>query len=82
MPVTSIDQGGDFTTREFVVDVLITVFHKKEQAAEAIMLNVHNKGVGLAGVYTREIAETKIRVVEQLAKSAEFPLRLTMEPED
>lgn len=74
--------NDDYTTRDFVVEVLVTVFHRKLHEAEAIMLNVHQKGVGVAGVYTREVAETKIRTVEQLARNEEFPLRLTMEPED
>jgi ATP-dependent Clp protease adaptor protein ClpS len=74
--------NDDYTTREFVVEILIAVFHKKENEAIAIMLNVHQKGVGVAGIYTREVAETKVRIVEQLARSAEFPLRLSIEPEE
>ncbi len=74
--------NDDYTTREFVVDVLRSVFHKSESDALTIMLHVHNNGIGVAGVYTREIAETKIRTVEGLARRYEFPLRLSMEPED
>ena len=74
--------NDDYTTREFVVEVLVTVFHKALPTAEAIMLDVHRSGVGVAGVYTREVAETKVRTVEQLARAAEFPLRLSLEPED
>ncbi len=74
--------NDDYTTREFVVQVLHAVFHLNEQDAIRVMLHVHNNGVGVAGVYTREIAETKIRTVERLAKEHEFPLRLTMEPEE
>jgi ATP-dependent Clp protease adaptor protein ClpS len=70
-----------YTTREFVVDVLRTVFHKSETEATQIMMHVHINGVGLAGVYPREIAETKIKTVQQLALEYEFPLLLTMEPE-
>ncbi|MGB5265158.1 MAG: ATP-dependent Clp protease adaptor ClpS [Polyangiales bacterium] len=74
--------NDDYTTREFVVHVLNTVFHLGEQDAIRIMLHVHNNGVGVAGVFTREVAESKIQRVEQLAQEHEFPLRLTMEPEE
>lgn len=71
--------NDDYTTMEFVISILETVFHKSTPDATKIMLNVHNEGVGIAGVYTREICETKISVVHQLAKKNEFPLRCTME---
>lgn len=74
--------NDDYTTREFVVDVLKQVFHHTESTAMAIMLHVHHNGLGVAGVYTREVAETKIAIVEQLALEHGYPLRLTMEPED
>lgn len=74
--------NDDYTTREFVVQVLHSVFYLNEQEAIRVMLHVHNNGVGVAGVYTREIAETKIKTVERLAQEHEFPLRLTMEPEE
>jgi len=74
--------NDDYTTREFVVDVLMGVFHHTESEAVHIMLHVHNNGVGVAGVFTFEIAETKIKMVEKLAAEQEFPLRLSMEPED
>lgn len=74
--------NDDYTTREFVVDVLVHVFHHDEPAANAIMLHVHNNGVGVAGVFTREIAETKIAIVERLAREREYPLHLSMEPVD
>lgn len=74
--------NDDYTTREFVVDVLVHVFHHDEAAAQNIMLHVHNNGVGVAGVFTREIAETKIAVVERLAREREYPLHLSMEPVD
>lgn len=74
--------NDDYTTREFVVEILRIVFHHQEHAATQIMLAVHRAGVGVAGVYTYEVAETKIRTVEAMAKAFEFPLRLTMEPED
>ncbi len=74
--------NDDYTTREFVVDMLTSVFRKSEADAVAIMLNVHHNGVGIAGVYTLEIAETKVRRVEGLARQQGFPLRLSIEPED
>jgi len=74
--------NDDYTTREFVVQVLHNVFHRGEQDAIRVMLHVHNNGVGVAGVFTREVAETKIQRVERMAREQEFPLRLTMEPEE
>lgn len=74
--------NDDYTTREFVVYVLQSVFHLGEQDSIRIMLHVHHNGVGVAGVFTREVAETKISRVEQMAREQEFPLHLTMEPEE
>jgi ATP-dependent Clp protease adaptor protein ClpS len=74
--------NDNYTTREFVVAVLKEVFHKSETDAVQIMLHVHYNGVGVAGVYTFEVAETKIRVVEAAARENGFPLRLSMEPEE
>ena len=74
--------NDNYTTRDFVVAVLKEVFHKSEPEAIQIMLHVHNNGVGVAGVYTFEVAETKIKTVEKLARENEFPLRLSVEPED
>ncbi|MBN1656393.1 MAG: ATP-dependent Clp protease adaptor ClpS [Deltaproteobacteria bacterium] len=74
--------NDNFTTREFVVEILRDVFHKNEQEAVQIMLHVHNNGVGVAGIYTYEVAEMKIRTVEILARRQEFPLRLSIEPEE
>ncbi len=73
--------NDDYTTREFVVWVLQTVFNKSETDAVAIMLHVHNNGIGVAGVYTFEVAETKVKKTIALAKEQEFPLMVTMEPE-
>ena len=70
-----------YTTMDFVVHVLTSVFYKPMAEAEQIMLNVHRKSVGLCGVYTAQIAEAKIRTVHDLAKENGFPLRCTMEPE-
>jgi ATP-dependent Clp protease adaptor protein ClpS len=74
--------NDNYTTREFVVAVLREVFHKSESDAVQIMLHVHYNGIGVAGVYTYEVAETKIRTVEKLARENEYPLRLSMEPEE
>jgi ATP-dependent Clp protease adaptor protein ClpS len=73
--------NDDYTTMEFVVEVLRTVFHHDVEAATRIMLHVHRRGVGVAGTYTMEIAETKAEKVMSLARAAEFPLLCTVEPE-
>ncbi|THB73691.1 MAG: ATP-dependent Clp protease adapter ClpS [Desulfobulbaceae bacterium] len=73
--------NDDYTTMEFVISILENIFQKSKQDATRIMLNVHNDGVGVAGVYTREICETKIAIVHELAKKNEFPLRCSMEKE-
>ena len=71
--------NDDYTSMEFVVTILERVFHKSTPEATRIMLNVHQQGIGLAGVFTREIAETKVTVVHDLARKNEFPLRCSME---
>jgi ATP-dependent Clp protease adaptor protein ClpS len=71
--------NDDYTTMEFVVDILRTVFHKSALDAVRIMLAVHRQGVGVAGVYTYEIAEAKVDKVTTLARAQEFPLRCTLE---
>ena len=71
--------NDDYTTKEFVVQVLQYVFHKESTEAVQIMLHVHKKGIGVAGVYTYEIAETKVTLVENLARQHEYPLKCTME---
>ena len=73
--------NDDYTTMEFVVAVLIAVFSKSTQDAFKIMYNVHNQGVGVAGVYTYEVAEAKVNKVTELARAQEFPLLCTMEEE-
>ncbi|MEW6320684.1 MAG: ATP-dependent Clp protease adaptor ClpS [Acidobacteriota bacterium] len=73
--------NDDYTTQEFVVWVLETVFRKPPAEAFAIMMHVHRVGIGLAGVFTRDVAETKVRTTQRLAEEQEFPLRVTMEPE-
>jgi ATP-dependent Clp protease adaptor protein ClpS len=71
--------NDDYTTMEFVVWVLVTVFHHSPEEAARIMLHVHQNGVGVAGVFTREIAETKTRKVVELARAHQFPLQATTE---
>jgi ATP-dependent Clp protease adaptor protein ClpS len=71
--------NDDYTTMEFVVFVLQTVFQHDEARAAQIMLQVHVQGVGIAGVYTYEVAETKVAQVERLARAREFPLLCTVE---
>jgi ATP-dependent Clp protease adaptor protein ClpS len=73
--------NDNYTTMEFVVMVLVNVFRKGEAEAAQIMLDVHRKGIGVAGVYQREIAETKVASVLQMARQAQFPLMASMEPE-
>lgn len=68
-----------YTTMEFVVRVLVEVFHKTEAQAMRIMLSVHNQGKGVCGIYTAEVAETKVNMVHNLAKQAGYPLRSSME---
>ena len=73
--------NDNFTSMEFVVAILVEVFHHAENDAVAIMLHVHQNGIGIAGLYTHEIAETKVSRVTALAREAQFPLLCTMEPE-
>ncbi|XXF76853.1 ATP-dependent Clp protease adaptor ClpS [Myxococcaceae bacterium GXIMD 01537] len=74
--------NDNYTTRDFVVEVLRSVFHKSETDAVQIMMHVHYNGIGVAGVYTYEVAETKVKLVEAAARENGFPLRLSMEPEE
>ncbi len=71
--------NDDYTSMEFVVSILENVFRKSTPEATKIMLDVHKKGVGVAGIYTREICETKISLVHSLARRNEFPLRCSLE---
>lgn len=74
--------NDDYTTMEFVIYVLQNVFGKSFEEAKVIMLNVHNNGTGVCGVYTYEIAESKAAKVENLAKENGHPLMCTIEPEE
>jgi ATP-dependent Clp protease adaptor protein ClpS len=66
---------------DFVIDILMNVFHKNYAQAEMIMLEIHKKGQGLCGVYSYEIAETKVMQVQKLSREQGFPLKATMEEE-
>jgi ATP-dependent Clp protease adaptor protein ClpS len=71
--------NDDYTTREFVVEILMAVFHKNPVEAKAIMLNVHHKGRGVVGNYTWDIAQTKASQVHSIAKQYDFPLKCVVE---
>lgn len=71
--------NDDVTTMEFVIEVLKKFFHKNEDEAVQIMLHVHERGVGVAGEYMREIAETKVVQVTQYARGHHFPLKVSAE---
>lgn len=73
--------NDDYTPMEFVVEILKSVFHRSQADATRIMLHVHQNGMGIAGVFPYEVAETKIRTVEELAKENQFPLKCVMEKE-
>ena len=73
--------NDDYTPMEFVVDILERFFAKNREEATHIMLHVHQKGIGVCGIYTWEIAETKVRQVLMYAQENQHPLQCTMEPE-
>ncbi len=73
--------NDDYTTMEFVVDILENVFNKAPAEAYRIMMAVHTQGQGLCGVYPFDVAETKVATVADLARGSGFPLRASMEPE-
>ena len=74
--------NDDYTTMEFVVEVLMKIFHKSRDEAEEIMWTVHEKGKAVCGIYTFEIAQTKAEQVKVLARQNSFPLLATIEADD
>jgi ATP-dependent Clp protease adaptor protein ClpS len=71
--------NDDYTAMDFVIEVLISIFHKPAADATRIMIDVHKKGKGICGLYTYDIAATRIARVHQLARKREFPLKCTLE---
>ena len=71
--------NDDYSTMDFVIEVLISIFHRPAADATRIMLDVHKKGKGVCGVYTYDIAVTRVARVHQLAKKREFPLKCSLE---
>lgn len=71
--------NDDYTTMEFVVEVLQAVFHKPPTEANRIMLHIHFKGVGMCGVFPYEVAETKVARVHAMARGQGYPLRCTLD---
>ncbi len=71
--------NDDYTTMDFVIMILEYVFKKDAGEAARIMLNVHHQGVGVAGVYTREIGETKMAIVHSMARKHQYPLKCSLE---
>ena len=73
--------NDDFTTKAFVVEILMAIFNKSLEESTQLMWQVHKDGIGVCGVYTFEVAETKIKQVTSLARENGFPLKLSMEEE-
>jgi ATP-dependent Clp protease adaptor protein ClpS len=71
--------NDDYTTMEFVINILVSVFNKKLMEAEKIMLDVHEKGKGVAGIFSYDIAITKVSTAMAIAKEKGFPFKLTVE---
>ena len=72
--------NDDYTTQDFVVWILETLFNKPRPEAFTIMMSVHRSGLGIAGIYTRDVAETKVKAAQRIAEEHEFPLLVTAEP--
>ena len=73
--------NDDYTPMEFVIHVLQMYFRKSQEEATKIMLHVHQRGIGICGIYTREVAETKVKQVMAVARKSQHPLRLQLEKE-
>jgi ATP-dependent Clp protease adaptor protein ClpS len=73
--------NDDYTPMEFVIVILEQFFYKNREQATQIMLHVHTKGVGICGVYTKDVAETKVKEVLNFANENQHPLQCTLEPE-
>lgn len=73
--------NDDYTTKEFVIEVLVRFFEKSESEATYVMLSVHHKGMGVAGFYPKDIAESKVDKTTQFAREHGMPLKVTAEPE-
>lgn len=73
--------NDDYTTQEFVTEVLVDIFHKNYKEAETLMIKVHTEGKAVVGSYSYDIALTKVNHTTKLARSQDFPLRVTMEEE-
>ena len=71
--------NDDYTSMEFVINILVSIFNKKLMEAEKIMLDVHEKGKGIAGIYSHDIAITKVSTAMAMAKEQGFPFKLTVE---
>ena len=71
--------NDDYTSMDFVVEILMKIFHKSHQDAERIMINIHEKGRAVCGLYSYEIAQTKVEQVKRLARQNEYPLLATIE---
>lgn len=74
--------NDDFTTMEFVVNILTTIFYKSQAEAEALMLKVHQSQSAVVGIYSFDIARSKVQKATRMARNEGFPLRLTVTPEE
>jgi len=79
-PYNVVLYNDNYTTMDFVVYILVTIFHHPENIAEKIMMDVHNRGKGIAGTFTRDIAETKAIQARTTAKEHNFPFKCVAEP--
>jgi ATP-dependent Clp protease adaptor protein ClpS len=80
-PYKVLIHNDDFTTKNFVVEILVVIFNKSNEEATQIMWQAHRSGTGLCGIYPLEVAETKVKIVTEAARENGFPLKLTVEAE-